>query len=296
MNISMALLMIGIVLGLGLVFAMASFYMVRPFEKGIIERLGKFHAIKDQGFHFKIPMVDRLIKIQVAEEMIDIPSQIVITKDNVSIKIDGVVYMKVENPQNALYKIEDYKNALSMLAKTTLRSVIGGMDLDETLNSRQKINDTIAVQLDKICMTWGVDVIRVEIQEITPPKDILFSMEKQVTAEREKRATVINSEAKLVESKNIASAQIETAKGIKESTILQAQAKKLQYELEGEGQAKAIKLVSNEIKQQGSAYIQLKQIERWNGTVPQTVLSKEIPMLLNINPEQQKPEKTKKGD
>ncbi len=161
----------------------------------IVERLGKFSETLDAGFHILLPFIDRIqYKHSLKETAVDIPEQVCITRDNVQVTVDGILYMRVLNAQRASYGINDYRFALMQLAQTTLRSEIGKIELDRTFEARTTINALVVEELDKASDPWGVKVLRYEIKNITPPRDVLAAMEKQMKAEREKRAVILKSE------------------------------------------------------------------------------------------------------
>lgn len=200
----------------------------------VVERLGKYHKTLNAGFHILVPFVDAVCyKHSLKETAIDIPEQICITRDNVQVGVDGVLYMKVLNPERASYGIADYQFALTQLAQTTLRSEIGKIDLDRTFEERTNINVQVVNELDKASEPWGVKVLRYEIKNITPPKDVLNAMEKQMRAEREKRAVILSSEGQR-------DAAINEAEGAKQQVIKASEAKKQQQINEAEGAAQAI--------------------------------------------------------
>src|SRR5688500_2309483 len=161
----------------------------------VVERLGRFHGILNAGCHVLLPFVDAIrYRHSLKETAVDIPAQVCITRDNVQVGVDGVLYLKVLNPERASYGISDYMFAISQLAQTTLRSEVGKIDLDRTFEERTNINTAVVSELDKASESWGVKVLRYEIKNITPPHDILAAMEKQMRAEREKRAVILTSE------------------------------------------------------------------------------------------------------
>src|ERR1700756_89657 len=179
----------------------------------VVERLGKFSDTLQAGFHILIPFLDTVrYKHSLKEIAVDVPEQICITKDNVQVAVDGVLYIKVLNPERASYGISDYNYAISQLAQTTLRSEIGKIDLDKTFEERTNINTAVVSEVDKASEAWGVKVLRYEIKNITPPKDVLAAMEKQMRAEREKRAVVLSSEGQR-------DAAINAAEGDKQQVI-----------------------------------------------------------------------------
>src|SRR5687767_10774804 len=200
----------------------------------VVERLGRYAGTLDAGFHILVPFIDVVrYKHSLKEAALDIPAQICITRDNVQVQVDGVLYLKVMNPERTSYGISDHIFAISQLAQTTLRSEVGKIDLDRTFEERTNINIAVVAELDKATEPWGVKVLRYEIKNITPPADILAAMEKQMRAEREKRAVVLNSEGHR-------DAAINTAEGDKQQVIKASEAKRQQQINEAEGQAQAI--------------------------------------------------------
>jgi regulator of protease activity HflC (stomatin/prohibitin superfamily) len=200
----------------------------------VVERLGKYSTTLHAGFHILVPFLDKVrYKHSLKELALDIPEQVCITKDNVQVAVDGVLYVKVLNPERASYGITDYTWAISQLAQTTLRSEIGRIDLDRTFEERTNINTQVVLEVDKASEAWGVKVLRYEIKNITPPQDVLSAMEKQMRAEREKRAHILQSEGQR-------DAAINSAEGDKQQTIKASEAKKQQAINEAEGQAAAI--------------------------------------------------------
>jgi regulator of protease activity HflC (stomatin/prohibitin superfamily) len=204
----------------------------------VVERLGRYHATLSAGFHVLLPFVDTIRYRHTLKEMaVDIPAQVCITRDNVQVGVDGVLYLKVLNPERTSYGISDYMFAISQLAQTTLRSEVGKIDLDKTFEERTNINTAVVTELDKATESWGVKVLRYEIKNITPPHDVLAAMEKQMRAEREKRAVILTSEG-------TRDAAINTADGAKQEVIKQSEARKQQQINEAEGQAAAIMAVA----------------------------------------------------
>ena len=204
----------------------------------VVERLGRYSGTLQAGFHVLLPFVDTIRYRHSLKEMaVDIPAQVCITRDNVQVGVDGVLYLKVLNPERASYGISDYLFAIIQLAQTTLRSEIGKIDLDRTFEERTNINMAVVSELDKASESWGVKVLRYEIKNITPPHDILAAMEKQMRAEREKRAVILTSEG-------TRDAAINTAEGVKQEVIKASEARKQQQINEAEGQASAIMAVA----------------------------------------------------
>ncbi len=164
--------------------------VVRPIEKGLIERLGKFRQVAEQGFHWIIPIIDRMVKVNVTENMVDVEPQKIITKDDLNATVDAVVYFRVLDPQKAIYQAQNYRRQISSLARTTLRDIIGKMTLTEANSQRDSLNGTLEKELDKQTDAWGIDIIRVELQRIEPPDDVQNAMNNVVIAERDKKAAV----------------------------------------------------------------------------------------------------------
>lgn len=200
----------------------------------VVESLGKYSRTLGAGFHILIPFVERsAYRHSLKEHAVDIPEQVCITRDNVQVGVDGVIYMQVLDPRLASYGIGDFGFAISQLAQTTLRSEIGKIDLDRTFLERSTINQNVVEELDKASDSWGVKVLRYEIKNIRPPEDVLAAMEKQMRAEREKRAVILNSEG-------VRDAKINEAEGEKQQVIKQSEADRQKQINEAEGQAKAI--------------------------------------------------------
>jgi len=221
------------------IFVIAKTAVVVPQQNGfVIERLGKFSRILRAGFHILIPFIERIAyRHTLKEQAVDIAEQICITNDNVQVGVDGVLYMQVLDPGRASYGIGDYMFAISQLAQTTLRSEIGKIDLDRTFEERGTINSNVVDELDKASDPWGVKVLRYEIKNINPPRDVLSAMEKQMRAEREKRAVILTSEGER-------DAKINEAEGEKRRVIKESEAAKQQQINEAEGEAAAILAVA----------------------------------------------------
>jgi regulator of protease activity HflC (stomatin/prohibitin superfamily) len=204
----------------------------------VVENLGKYSRTLQAGFHILIPFVERIAyRHSLKEQAMDVPEQICITKDNVQVAVDAVLYMQVLDPHLASYGITNYGFAIGQLAQTTLRSEIGKIELDRTFEARGVINANVVAELDKASVAWGVKVMRYEIKNITPPKDVLSAMEKQMRAEREKRAVVLTSEGER-------DAKINQAEGDKQRVIKASEANKQQQINEADGQAQAILAVA----------------------------------------------------
>jgi regulator of protease activity HflC (stomatin/prohibitin superfamily) len=233
-------LIVVLVLAIVVIIVLAKTAVVVPQQSAyIVERLGKYSGTLDAGFHILVPFMDVIRYRHTLKEMaIDIPEQVCITRDNVQVAVDGVLYLKVLNPQRASYGISDFIFAITQLAQTTLRSEVGKIELDRTFEERTNINTSVVSELDKASDPWGVKVLRYEIKNITPPKDVLAAMEKQMRAEREKRATILNSEG-------VRDSAINKAEGEKQQVIKASEAKKQQQINEAEGEAAAILTVAN---------------------------------------------------
>lgn len=210
------------------VFAIAAngIKIVRPYEKGVVERLGKYRRTADSGLTFLIPVFDKMKKVDMRELVVDVPPQEVITKDNVVVEVDAVVYYEVTDPVKVTYNVAQFLRAATKLAQTNLRNLIGDLALDETLTSRELVNDKLRQILDEATDKWGTRVTRVELQKIEPPKDVTEAMHRQMKAERERRAAILEAE------------------GEKQSAILRAEGDKQSAVLRAEGEAEAIKTVA----------------------------------------------------
>ncbi len=193
-----------------------SIRIIRPFERGLVERLGKYQRLLEPGLNMIVPFFDTVIKVDMREVVLDVPPQLVITKDNVGVEVDAIVYAQVTDPVRSRYEISNYIMASTKLAQTNLRNVIGELDLDSCLSSRDQINSQLRDVLDRATDKWGVKVNRVELQRIDPPIDITEAMSRQMKAERDKRATILDAEA-------VKQAKITKAEGYKQAQILQAE-------------------------------------------------------------------------
>jgi regulator of protease activity HflC (stomatin/prohibitin superfamily) len=232
-------IVVALVLALLVLVVVARTAVVVPQQSAyVVERLGKYLGTISAGFHILFPFVDVIrYRHSLKEQSIDIPAQVCITRDNVQVGVDGVLYLKVLNPERASYGISDYLFAIIQLAQTTLRSEVGKIDLDRTFEERTNINTQVVSELDKASESWGVKVLRYEIKNITPPADILAAMEKQMRAEREKRAVILTSEG-------ARDAAVNTAEGEKQQVIKASEANKQQQINEADGEAAAILAVA----------------------------------------------------
>ena len=232
------LIAVGVVVVLALVVIAKTAIVVPQQNAYVVEYLGKYRKTMQAGFHILIPFVERIAyRHNLKEHAVDIPEQICITRDNVQVGVDGVFYMKVLDAQRASYGIGDFIFAISQLAQTTLRSEIGKIDLDRTFEERGTINASVVMELDKASDPWGVKVLRYEIKNINPPQDVLSAMEKQMRAEREKRAVILTSEGER-------DARINEAEGGKQQVIKESEASKQQKINEAKGEAEAILTVA----------------------------------------------------
>lgn len=228
-----------VVMLLGIIIIAKTAVVVPQQSAYVVERLGRYAGTLQAGFHILTPFIDVIRYKHTLKEMaIDIPEQICITKDNVQVGVDGVIYMKVIDPERASYGISNYVFAITQLAQTALRSEIGKIDLDRTFEERSTINGYVVAELDQASEPWGVKVLRYEIKNINPPRDVLDAMEKQMRAEREKRAAILQSEG-------IRDSKINTAEGVKQETIKNSEAKRQQQINEAEGQGQAILTIAN---------------------------------------------------
>ena len=231
---TIALVVLLIMLLLAVIIALSSIRIVRQTQALIIERLGRYYNTWNTGIHWLVPFIDRVSKTVTLKEIVnDYAPQPVITKDNVTMQIDTVVYYQITDPKAFTYGVDNPNRALETLTATTLRNIIGALDLDEALTSRELINGKMRIILDEATDPWGIKVIRVELKNIIPPKDIREAMEKQMRAEREKRQVILIAEGER-------QSQILKAEGFKESQILEAQAQKEAQVLRATGEAEAI--------------------------------------------------------
>lgn len=230
-----------------LILVSTSLKIVRPYEKGLIERLGRFHKQVEAGLNFIVPFIDRITKVDIREMVIDVPPQEVITNDNVIVTVDAVIYYEITDAYRVIYNVDDFSSAAVKLAQTNLRNVIGELELDQTLTSRERINTKLREVLDDATDKWGVRVSRVEIKKIDPPNDIMEAMSRQMKAERIKRATILEAEgykiSQVTKAEGDKTAAILKAEGNAESIKRVADAQKYKLVAEAEGEAGAIEKV-----------------------------------------------------
>ena len=257
-----------LLLVIAVVFVARSIKVVPQQNAWVVERLGKYHATLTPGLNLLVPFVDRLAyKHSLKEIPLDVPSQVCITKDNTQLTVDGILYFQVTDAMRASYGSSNYIVAITQLAQTTLRSVIGRMELDKTFEERAQINTSVVLSLDEAALNWGVKVLRYEIKDLTPPAEILRSMQAQITAEREKRALIAASEGRRQEQINIATgareASIARSEGEKQAEINKAQGEAAAITAVATATADAIRQIAAAIGQPGGAEaVQLKVAER----------------------------------
>ncbi|MGE9547700.1 SPFH domain-containing protein [Snodgrassella alvi] len=230
-------------------FICMAFKVVPQQEVYIVERLGRYHATLEAGLNFIIPIIDRVAYKHTLKEIpLDVPSQVCITRDNTQLTVDGIIYFQVTDPKLASYGSSNFVVAITQLAQTTLRSVIGRMELDKTFEERDDINRTVVASLDEAAVSWGVKVLRYEIKDLVPPQEILRSMQAQITAEREKRARIAQSEGIKQEQINLAAgqreAEIQKSQGEAQASINESQGAKVAQINRAEGEAEALRLVA----------------------------------------------------
>jgi regulator of protease activity HflC (stomatin/prohibitin superfamily) len=258
-----------IVLVVAIVFIIKSVKVVPQQHSWVMERLGKFHAALGPGLNIVVPFIDRIAyKHSLKEIPLDVPSQVCITRDNTQLQVDGILYFQVTDPMRASYGSSNYIIAITQLAQTTLRSVIGKLELDKTFEERDFINHSVVSAIDESAANWGVKVLRYEIKDLTPPKEILHAMQAQITAEREKRALIAASEGRKMEQINIATgereASIARSEGEKQATINNAQGQAASIQAIATATADAIGRVAAAIQTPGGMdAVNLKVAEKY---------------------------------
>ena len=245
-----------ILLLLALVFVFKTVNVVPQQHAWVVERLGKFHAVLGPGLNIVVPFVDRIAYKHVLKEIpLDVPPQVCITRDNTQLQVDGILYFQITDAMRASYGSSNYIAAITQLAQTTLRSVIGKMELDKTFEERDHINTAIVNAIDESAANWGVKVLRYEIKDLTPPKEILHAMQAQITAEREKRALIAASEGRKQEQINIASgereANIARSEGEKQASINRAEGQATAIVALAQASAEALRQVGAAIREPG---------------------------------------------
>ena len=257
-----------ILLAVAVTFIMRTVKVVPQQSAWIVERLGKYHATLNPGLNFLVPFIDKVAYRHSLKEIpLDVPSQICITRDNTQLQVDGILYFQVTDAMRASYGSSNYVMAITQLAQTTLRSVIGRLELDRTFEERDSINAQVVNAIDEAALNWGVKVLRYEIKDLTPPADILRAMQAQITAEREKRAVIATSEGKRQEQIHLAEGQKQAAiaksEGEQQSQINNAQGEAAAILAVAEATAQALERVGHAIRQPGGEQaVQLKVAER----------------------------------
>lgn len=273
------LILLGVGLLIVLIIILSSIKIVNTGYLYVVERFGQFHRILEPGWHFTIPFVDFVRKrVSTKQQILDVPPQSVITKDNVKISVDNVIFYKLLNAKDAVYNIEDYKSGIVYSATTNMRNILGNMSLDEILSGRDKINQDLLSIIDEVTDAYGIKILSVEIKNIIPPAEIQNAMEKQMKAERDKRAMILQAEgqrqsqiekangekqAKILQAEAEKEANIRRAEGLKESQLLEAEGKAKAIEQIAIAEAEAIRKVNQAIIESGTdeRVIALKQVE-----------------------------------
>ncbi len=240
------------VIGIGVIgYAAAAIKLVRQYEKGLIERFGRYERTVDPGLRFIIPFIERLVRVDMREQVVDVPPQEVITKDNVVVTVDAVVYYQATDPVKLKYNVANFIVAATKLAQTNLRNVVGDLQLDEALTSRETINAKLRQILDDATDVWGTRVVRVEIQRIEPPPDVTDAMHRQMKAERDRRAVVTEAEgekrAAILRAEGVKEARVREAEGQAQAIKEVAEAEKFQKLTVAEGEGQAIERVYSAI-------------------------------------------------
>ncbi|HEY8546007.1 MAG TPA: SPFH domain-containing protein [Acidimicrobiales bacterium] len=234
-----AWLIVAIIVAIPLaIYVISGVRIIRPYQRGVVERLGKYKTTVDPGLRLIIPFIESMRPVDMREQVVDVPPQEVITSDNVIVSVDAVVYYEPTDPQRLMYNVANFLLAVTKLAQTNLRNVIGDMQLDEALTSRDKLNMALRQILDDATDKWGVRVVRVEIQRIDPPPDVMHAMHEQMKAERTRRAVVTQADGER-------QAAITRAEGEQQAVILRAEADKQEQILRAEGEANAIQRVAD---------------------------------------------------
>lgn len=268
-NVSLILLL------LALVFVFKTVNVVPQQHAWVVERLGKFHSVLGPGLNIVVPFVDRIAYKHILKEIpLDVPPQVCITRDNTQLQVDGILYFQITDAMRASYGSSNYIAAITQLAQTTLRSVIGKMELDKTFEERDHINTAIVNAIDESAANWGVKVLRYEIKDLTPPKEILHAMQAQITAEREKRALIAASEGRKQEQINIASGEREAAiarsEGEKQASINRAEGQATAIVALAQASAEALRQVGAAIREPGGEdAVNLKVAEQYVGAFAQ---------------------------
>ncbi len=258
--------LLAVIIIFALVYAAAGIRIVRPYQRGVIEYLGKYKETADPGLRIILPFVQRMRMVDMREQVIDVPPQEVITQDNVAVSVDAVIYFEPTDPQRLIYNVSNFILAVTKLAQTNLRNVVGEMSLDEAFTSRERVNAALRQILDDATDKWGVRVVRVEIQRIDPPQDVMNAMHEQMKAERTRRAVVTEAEgarqaaitradgekqAAILEAEGVRQRDILTAEGEAQAVRTRAEAEQFRLEVEAQGEAHALESVFGAIDESG---------------------------------------------
>ena len=237
-----------IVIIAAIVAVLSGVKIVQPYEQAVYMRLGKYIRVLNQGMNFVCPLINQVVKLDLRTQVLDVPRQEVITKDNSPVYVDAIIYIKVTDPKNAFFEVTDYRTATVYLAQTSLRAIIGEMELDEILSSREKINIQLRDVLDEATDKWGVKIEAVEIREVDPATKVKDSMEEQTSAERRRRAAILAADgekrAAILEAEGKRQSMILEAEGKRQSMILEAEGKRLATILESQGEAQKLRIMS----------------------------------------------------
>ena len=237
-----------VVLAAIIIVVLSGVKIVQPYEQAIYMRLGKFVRVLNQGLNIVCPLINQVVKLDLRTEVLDVPKQEVITKDNSPVSVDAVIYIKVTDPKNAFFEVTNYRLATVNLAQTTLRSIIGEMELDQILSSRERINVSLRDILDENTDKWGVKIEAVEIREVDPARKVKDSMEEQTSAERKRRAAILEADgqkrAAILEAEGKKKSMILEAEGKRQSMILEAEGQRIATILQGQGEAQKLRIMS----------------------------------------------------
>jgi len=232
-----------------LIIIFSGFRIIRPVQQGLVERFGKLVRVSNQGLRWVIPFVEKMQKVNITEIRLDVEKQLVITKDNLNLEIDAVVYFKIIDVKKAMYNVQDYMGSIPSLAQTTLRSIIGELDFTEVNAQRQVINAKIETELDTQTQAWGIDILRVELQDVRPSQEVQNAMDKVVTAEREKEALITRAIADKEAVRQSSEADVILAEAHKQAVIEKAEGEAQKIKLESTAKSEAIKIVNNAIEE-----------------------------------------------
>lgn len=288
MNVSQILIIVGVLLFFAILWRLIK--VVQEYERLVVLRFGNYNATRGPGITYLLPLgIERSFRVDMREKFLDIPAQTAITKDNASILIDFLVYYRITDPSLSILKVDDVERASANIATTTLRAVIGDIDLDGVLSKREEINDILRVKLDEATERWGLKVTAVEIREIEPPRDILDAMNRQMSAERDRRATVTlaqgEREAAIARAEGQKQASILKAEGERQSAVLEAEGQQISQKLKAEGYAEALKAIyeAAHTLDEKTMALQYMQMLQSVGSSPSTkfVLPMELVNLVN---------------